>query len=219
MSEKKTTAIRLRPWIGEKYGKSTDVFRQKTLILGGSQYSDGYEDFHKEGGQAEWLDFTSEVVHYYFDESIKGRWKTTYTNFINSIFCSSASYEQRGQYFDEIVFYNYLQEIAGATANDAANFDYHAPNHFAAFLEVIEQHRPEVVISWGEKVWNALPNDWGYGPAVMSDEIVVDGNNAGKIFSYPYKDSVIRLFGVRHPSIGFGREFHHQIFQEINILS
>jgi|GEM_PF-2542880 len=213
------STVRIFPWVGSLYGKQGNVFRQRTLILGGSQYSPGYENFHTEEGQPEWQDFTKDVVDYYFDDSISGKWKGTYTKFINSIFGGQSDYEQQGRFFDSIVFYNYLQEIAGASASEAGNFDYHAPCHFSAFLEILETYRPEVVISWGSKVWNALPNDWCHGPAEVRDGITVGTETSQKIYDYPYRDTVIRLVGVHHPSIGYGVDFHHQIFRHLNLLS
>jgi hypothetical protein len=213
------SAIRVAPWVGDQYGQATGVFRQRTLILGGSQYSPGYESFHTDEGLAEWRSFTNDVVYYYLDPKISGRWKGTYTRFINSVFGSQTDEEQRRGFFDSVIFYNYLQEIAGASASDAGNFDYHAPCHFDAFREIIETYRPEVVIAWGSKVWDALPNDWGHGEAEIRDGVTVGAVISQKIFHYPFRDTVIRLVGVRHPSIGYSPDFHHQIFKQLDLLA
>lgn len=219
MSQQNDSAIRILPWIGSNYGKDNGVFRQRTLILGGSQYSDGYENFHTDEGLAEWQSFTNDVVYYYLDPSIPGRWKKTYTSFINSVFGYKTEVEQQKSFFDAVIFFNYLQEIAGATASEAGNFDYHAPCHFDAFREILEVHRPEVVISWGYKVWDALPNDWGYGTAQATDGISVGSEISNKIYHYPFRDTVIRLVGVHHPSIGYSPDFHHQIFKQLDLLA
>lgn len=211
--------VRILPWVGEKYRESANVFRQRTLILGGSQYSEGYESFHTEEGRAEWQSFTNDVVHYYQDASISGRWKGTYTGFINSIFGDQSDEEQRVRFFDSVVFYNYLQEIAGASANEAGNFDYGAQQHFQAFQEILAEFQPEVVISWGAKVWDALPNDWGYGPALVGDPVIIDGKKAGSVYTYPFQNKTIRLIGVRHPSIGYSPGFHHELFKHHNLLA
>lgn len=210
--------VRIKPWIGENYQNGGGIFRQRTLILGGSQYSPGYENFHTEEGKAEWQSFTNDVVYYYLDPDINGRWKGTYTSFINSIFGGPSNDEQRGRFFDSVIFYNYLQEIAGASASEAGNFDYHASCHFNAFKEILEEHRPEVVISWGSKVWEALPNDWGHGSAEIRDGVTVGTEISQKIYHYPFHDTVICLVGVRHPSIGYSPDFHHQIFKQLALL-
>lgn len=212
------SSIRILPWVGENYQSGGGVFRQRTLILGGSQYSEGHENFHTDEGREEWKDFTREVVDYYFDDRISGRWKATYTTFINSVFGGHSSVEQRGRFFDSIIFYNYLQEIAGASASEAGNYDYAAPQHFEAFLEVLAEYQPDVVISWGTKVWDALPYQWGDSPAMIEEPIVIDGKDGGSAYSYPFQGRVIRLVGVHHPSIGYGVEFHHKLFRELGLL-
>jgi hypothetical protein len=210
--------IKILPWVGENYQNGGGIFRQRTLILGGSQYSEGYENFHTEEGLAEWRSFTNDVVYYYLDSGISGRWKGTYTSFINSVFGHHTDAEQRSKFFDSVIFYNYLQEIAGATASEAGNFNYGAPCHFEAFREVLENHRPEVVIAWGNKVWDALPNDWGYGSAEITNGITVGDKTSQKIFHYPFCGSVVRLVGVRHPSISYSSDFHHQVFKQLGLL-
>lgn len=219
MNENTYQHVKILPWVGEKYGESAGVFRQRTLILGGSQYSEGYENFHTEEGLSEWQSFTNDVVYYYLNPEVKGKWKKTYTSFLNSVFGCQTNAEQRERFFNTVIFYNYLQEIAGATANDACNFDYHSSCHFEAFKEVIEIHRPEVVISWGSKVWDALPNNWGYGEAEVRDGVTVGTETSAKIYHYPFRDTVIRLVGIRHPSIGFSPDFHYNVFKQLDILA
>jgi len=211
--------IRILPWVGDNYQSGGGVFRQRTLILGGSQYSPGHDNFHTDGGQAEWQGFTREVVEYYFDDRISGRWKGTYTSFINSIFGCQANDEQREQFFNAVIFYNYLQEIAGASARDAGNYDYQAPRHFAAFLEILNEYQPDVVISWGQKVWNALPNKWDKESAKIGGPVMIADRNAGSVYSYPFQGRIIRLIGVRHPCIGYSPDFHHKLFEHLNLLA
>lgn len=219
MKPEQFTHVKILPWVGENYQTGGSVFRQRTLILGGSQYSPGHETFHTDEGQAEWEGFTQDVVNYYFDDNIKGHWKSTYTGFINSVFGGQSDDEQRGRFFDSIIFYNYLQEIAGASASEAGNYDYKAPQHFAAFQEILSLHQPEVVISWGAKVWNALPNNWDHGPAVIGDPIMIGGKSAGSVYTYPFQDARIRLVGVHHPSIGYEVGFHHDLFKQLDLLA
>jgi len=211
--------VRILPWVGENYHNGGGVFHPRTLILGGSQYSPDSEDFHTEAGRIRWQGFTKEVVDYYFDDNIKGRWKGTYTSFINSVFGGPTNEQQCGLFFDSIIFYNYLQEIAGASASEAANYDYKDPQHFAAFQEILNEYQPDVVISWGLKVWNGLPNDWDHGAAVIGDPVMIDGRNAGSVYSYPFQGRVIRLIGVHHPSIGYDVGFYHEIFKHHNLLA
>lgn len=219
MPQDNSSSIRIHPWVGDQYGNASGIFRQRTLILGGSHYSDEYESFQTPEGQKEWADFTSEIVEYYLDDNIQGRWKGTYSKFINSIYGDFADDDQRRNLFESIIFYNYLQEIAGGGPSDAYRYDYTEDRHFHAFIEVLTQHRPDVVISWGAKVWDALPNDWGYGPAVVTKGIELEAGKSSDIYDYPFGDSTIRLVGVRHPSSAFDRDFHHSLFKRLNLIA
>lgn len=210
--------VKIYPWVGENYRSGGGVFRQRTLILGGSHYCEGHESFDPEEVRPEWQSFTNDVVYSYLDPNVRGRWKGTFTAFINSIFGDSSDDDQRRAFFDSVIFYNYLQEIAGATPAEVGDYSYTAPRHFSAFSEIVEKFRPEVMISWGGKVWEALPNDWGYGPVDIQDGVTVDNQTSQKVYQYPYGNSFIRLVGVRHPSIGYSPGYYHQVFQHLNIL-
>lgn len=212
--------VRFLPWIGDNYKNGGGVFRQRTLILGGSHYSDEYESFQNPELRQEWATFTNEVVEYYLDDNIRGKWKGTYSRFVNSVYGDTTDLDRRRNFFESVVFYNYLQDVAGGGPTEAHRYDYNEPRHFQAFTEVIETLRPEVVISWGYKAWNALPNDWGFGPAVVSKGIELEaGGKSFDIYDYPYRGTDIRLVGVHHPSIGYDVGFHHALFKHLNLLA
>jgi hypothetical protein len=145
MTSQPEVSVRILPWEGSLYGKPGGVFRQRTLILGGSHYSDEYESFHNPNVQHEWATFTNEVVEYYLDDNIRGRWKGTYSRFINSVYGVSTDNDLRTHFFESVVFYNYLQEIAGGGPTEAYRYDYDESRHFHAFFEVLERKRPKFV--------------------------------------------------------------------------
>ncbi len=205
--------IKIKPWLGSEYPKSNGVFRHKTLILGGSHY---VEDLDTE---ADHSDFTNEIINIYLDQNSNGRWKATFSTFINSVFGKSASSCERKSFFDSVVFYNYLQEIAGKNPTSAHQYDYHEEKHFNAFTQLLDEQQPEVVISWGSKVWDALPNDWGYGEAKKGKGLQINGTEFIRYYDYPYKNGRILLIGVHHPSSGYGRDHHHHIFKDLKLIS
>lgn len=204
--------LRFQPWVGPNYNTAQSIFARPTFVLGGSSYSDGPETTPEEDAE-----LTSNLIGYYFDGR-KGQWKATYTRFINAIYGAESDTEMRRAYFDSVLFNNYLQEYAGGRPTDAAKFDYGAERHFLAFLEVIEQYRPEVIISWGNLVWNALPNDFGFGSARKEPPLDIMGTPFHGCMTYPYAGKEILLVGVTHPSSGFERAFHHQLFRRLCLL-
>ncbi len=207
-----STNSRFKPWCGKNYATSKSIFTRPTFVLGASTYSGGPEGTAEE--DAEW---TNELREYYFDGS-PGRWKATYTRFINAVYGSGSNKQMREAYFDSIVFNNYLQDFAGGSPVDAPKSDYTVERHFLAFLETIEKHRPEVVICWGSHVWNALPNNWGYGPAIKGRPLSIHGIIFDRYLIYPFADSEILLVGIRHPSTSFRRDYVHEIFKRLKLI-
>jgi len=207
-----TSNLRFQPWCGRYYGTSQSIFSRPTFILGGSTYSPGAETTIEEDSAV-----TSDLLDYYFDGK-GGQWKATYTRFINAVYGADTDIKKREAYFDSIIFNNYLQEYAGARPSDATKFNYGAERHFRAFLEVVDLHKPEVIISWGDLVWNALPNDWGFGPARKEQPLDINGKLFHCCMTYPYAGKEILLVGVSHPSSGFSREYNHEIFRRLGLL-
>ena len=204
--------IRFNPWRGRYYNTPRSIFSRPTFILGGSTYGDGAETTTDEDAER-----TSELLDYYFDGS-GGRWKATYTRFINAVYGAETDRSEREAYFDSILFNNYLQEYAGACPTDAPNFNYKGERHRLAFYETLHIHAPEVVISWGNLVWEGLPNDWGYGPARFEAPISVLGIPFHGCMTYPFAGREILLVGVNHPSTAFSRDFHHELFSLLGLL-
>lgn len=207
------SSIRFKPCRGRNFGTPQSIFSRPTLILGGSAYSDGPEATPEEDADA-----TQDLLSCYFDDKIRGRWKATYTRFINAVYGDDTNGSEREAYFDSIIFYNYLQEYAGSRPGDAPKFDYAADQHFSAFLEVLNEHKPDVIIAWGNLVWNALPDDWGFGSANKEPQFQVLGRTFVKYQTYPYAGRDILLVGVKHPSTSFSRDFHHELFLRLNLL-
>jgi hypothetical protein len=105
--------------------------------------------------------FTEWSVGTYLDEEDKSSWKKTYSTFINSVFGHQTSMVERSAFFDSVVFANFLQVAAGDNPYSKVNGDYNHPAHLNVFYACLERILPDVVVSWGGDVWEALPNDWG----------------------------------------------------------
>lgn len=199
--------IIFQPHVGGLYQKGGGVFKKRTLILGGSLY--GVDETRS--------DATQELVDFYLTRCGES-WCKTYTSFINSVFGRDANQEERERFFQSIVFYTYLQAPAGAGPHDAGKSDYSDNRHFAAFCEVLDAHQPEVVIAWGDLVWDALPDDWNYGNADRGEPMVIAGESFSFHYNYPYRDGRILLIGAHHPSIGYSRDFHHALFKQLGVV-
>ncbi|EIQ01763.1 hypothetical protein OpiT1DRAFT_00338 [Opitutaceae bacterium TAV1] len=203
-----TSRIRPRPWCGQNYGTPKSIFTRPTFVLGGSAYSNDPTPI---------ADTTNGLVKDYLYGN-GGQWKATYTRFINTVYGDSANQEMREMFFDSIVFNNYLQDFAGTRPTDAPKYDYSAERHFSAFIKILEQHKPEVIICWGDLAWKALRDDWGYGLGVQGRPLSIQGAFFHEYYRFPFAGKEILLVHVKHPSSSLQRDHYHKIFKRLKLI-
>ncbi|XAW88546.1 hypothetical protein ABDK09_15740 [Vibrio sp. CDRSL-10 TSBA] len=131
---------------------------------------------------------------------------------MNSFIAGSKNSDQsRVDLWNSVVFYNYLQVAAGEDARQTQYYDYTESKHKAALLEVIEELQPEFIISWGNKAWDAVPADFGYGKYHLSS------THEHCCCIYPFKDREIKLIGTTHPSTAYRSSYWSNIFHELGV--
>ena len=208
------------PHVGLKYGTQESVFKKSILVLGDSHYCE--EDCDTCGDKDKHHDcagFTTVVVKKFLKHGMSEAWMKTYTTFINSLLRRRASISDRESFFESVAFYNFLQRAAGSNSSSANMHagEYDSTANWRAFHEVLEQLMPEIVISWGDRVWEALPNDWGCGEAKKGEGIKIGAEVFYRYYDYPFKDSRILLVGVHHPCVGYSIDFHSAVFNALGV--
>lgn len=133
------------PWVGPLYGKSPD--RPRVLILGESHW-----------GPQEWRrsTFTQEVVQHHVFER-RSRFFTKIAKLVYGM--GTGTYLSTQQYHDfwnGVVFWNFVQDLAGPGPRHRPSEEKWATGR-AAFRDVLEVHRPDVVIALGKELWTNLP--------------------------------------------------------------
>lgn len=207
------TNIFFEPWVGNNFGKITSIFDKKVLILGDSHYCDDCENCGDRSQNSDCTNLTKNVIQDYLNPAHKANWKKTFSTFINSMFPETASPLQREQLLNSVAFYNYLQVAAGDNAYSTGKYDYTKAEYLDAFYEVLNLIEPDIVICWGDRVWNALPNNWNnYGEADKGPGIPIGNEVFKNYYSYPYKNKTILLIGVHHPCSGYSVNFYRSIF-------
>ena len=122
---------------------------------------------------------------------------------------SNHSDVSRADLWNSVAFYNYLQVPAGSESRQTQYFDYSGDKHRLAFFEVISQLNPDFIISWGNNVWDVIPDDFGFGKGLSSEKF----NNC--CFIYPYNDKDLKLIGITHPSTSFDSSYWGNVFSEL----
>lgn len=103
---------------------------------------------------------------------------------------------------DSVVFANFLQRSEGRSADEKHNELFNAPANIEALKLTIRETRPDVVIVWGSRVWEAIPWDLGFGRA---------GKVADSVFRYPFEGRTFLLVKLHHPSQGYPAEASHRL--------
>lgn len=203
--------IFFKPWIGQFYGTNSSCFNKKILIVGDSHYCEkNCSDCGDKRYSEQCCNFTEETISDYLSQTNSDSWTKTFTKFMNSLVINKEDYD-RNTAWNSVSFYNFLQIAAGDAPRQTAEYSYLNKKNLTAFIQVIRNLNPDVIITWGNKVWDSLPNDFGYGQAVAST-IFSQGH-----FSYPFKEKHITLIGVTHPSSAYKSDFFNNIFMQLKI--
>lgn len=195
------------PWIGSLYGSPNSILRKRVMVVGASHYCE--HCCHDCGNAFVHPDcsvFTQDVICDYLSDNGSGYWKKTFTTYINSAFGRRSSTDERIRFLESIVFANFLQKVEGRTANEKHNEYFQEPAHVEAFMTTIHDCQPDVIVTWGSRVWNAIPLNLGFGNAEMVGD---------SIFRYPFEDRFFILLGLHHPAIAFPSNTSHQLLSRV----
>lgn len=197
------------PWVGTAYGGG--IFDRKVMIVGASHYCGaGCRDCGDPNVHSDCRGFTRRVVRDYLDDAYSGDsdWKRTFSAFVNSVFGREASANERESFFDSIVFTNYLQRAEGRDADEKHDEWFNGGQHLRAFLSLVDEYRPDVVVVWGSRVWNAIPWDLGDGEADRVTDDIYRFRRGGRGFL---------LVKLHHPSQGYPFAASHAILQKAGV--
>lgn len=191
--------IRFKPWIGKNY-QSGGIFGKKILVLGESHYCD----------DSEGTDFTTAVVNDYLNPEVeRDKWMNTFLKFERSLVNHITDTEESKKIWDSIAFYNYLQFPMDGARQAGTKRQY--SDSIGPFFEVLNDLRPELLIVWGSRLWNNLPNEGWVG----GKEIEIDGYS---IMNGAYKlndGSLVRTICVYHPSVGYSWDYWYRAIQSV----
>lgn len=176
-----------KPWIGAEYA-SGGIFGKRILVLGESHYTDGEPD----------PNITNDVLNEYLSyETTVPPYLQSFNKFERSLVGTTTDGAARRQIWNSVVFYNYLQVPMSGPRQAGNEADY--ANAAEAFFEVLEQYRPEYIIVWGYRLWDAMPTDrWEWG-----EELTLDGAPV-RTGCYLLADGTrVKAVPVKHPSAGY----------------
>jgi hypothetical protein len=170
------------PWIGSGYSQKN----YKILVIGDSHYCGGHERCGVKGNcsfeeMKDCNDFTQVTVKSYIDfrKNIgeKHGWMTKTFYPFDKIFYGkeNVTMEESLELWNSISFYNFLQTayIEEATNVFYSNTDYILSSPLC--YNVIKELRPNLIIVWGNRAYNHLPNtNWEDGTNYYNGKYLID---------------------------------------------
>ena len=194
------------PRIGKDYARG-GIFGKKILALGESHYcGSGCADCGECGKHPECSDFTTNVVNWCLDSSVEREgWMNTYLKFERSLVGKETTPLESRKIWDSIAFYNFLQVAMGGAREAGTNQQYRAAAE--PFMQVLEELQPDVLIVWGVRLWNNLPNrNWADG-----SKVAVDGYEVQNGYYTLPSGKKVKAVCVYHPSVGYDWSFWHKV--------
>lgn len=211
--------VKFLPWIGGKYEKGIYYDEKgelrygngkgkKVLVLGESFYWDDDDDGN---GKMFIHDLIKNLVNPKFEFQ---PYKRTFIKFERAMTGKPWEKEEetkrRIEFWEHIMFYNYVQEPLRGTRFSPTNEQYEkAKNAFFTLLKFLE---PDYIIVWGMRLYNNLPQEGEQGPDLEID------NDIYETWMYKVETKKIPFMAIYHPSVGFDWSYWNKLIVEFNKL-
>lgn len=195
-----------KPWVGKNY-KTGGIFGKKILVLGESHYCGGCDQCGlKYSPKCDDLN-TEGVVKFYLEGNTNKR-TATFRKFERSLVNEETSLGRSNEIWNSLAFFNFLQ-VAMTDARIAGTPEDYDEGRIA-FLEVLEELQPDLIIVWGTtRLWNNLPgkeNGW-----VDGEEFVVDNWSVPNGYYLLKSGKKTRVIAVYHPSTGYSWDWWYKV--------
>ena len=171
-----------KPWVGEKYNEE-GLYGVKILFLGESHYgTKGNEKPETTINVVKRLALCEERCHRFFTTTAK---LALLKNSKNSI-----TKKERKELWNKVAFYNYIQEFVANKARVRPSDEMWSFSE-KAFLDVIEELQPQLIVVLGKELGRKLPS-------IPNNIVVCRVNHPSSGFKYSewlpvFKDSLKQL--------------------------
>lgn len=205
--------VNFLPWEGKYYQQG--FHGKRILVLGDSHYCDKEladdGQCHPECQRSKMKEgchsFTSDVMLQYLFEYRGEQSLQCFLCFERAINGREINQAEKEEFWNSVIFYNFFQNSQkepGCEINVTEDPE-------IAFKEILEKYMPDLIIIWGCRLYNYLP-DWD-----GEHSIIYDGKgNKTDIWNYKINGKIIPAMKVHHPSWPSGkrREYWHNFYRK-----
>ncbi|MBR5831063.1 MAG: hypothetical protein IKY79_00435 [Bacteroidales bacterium] len=220
MKKRLSIRIKIAPWVGLDYEMGIKGYSEngtiiygtakdnakKVMVLGESHYCANKED--------ENYYLTKGIITDLINPDAKFEpYKNTYTKFGKSL--SGAfdlwNNEAKRDLWQHVIFYNYVQKSMPGKRIAPSKEDFHQSED--AFFEVLETYSPDIVIVWGKRLYNSLPQKGKQ----LDDLVVIVGEKEEyiEVWSYNVNGKDVIILPIKHPSSAYETKFYNKVFKKI----
>lgn len=205
--------INFFPHVG-KYYESRGILGKKIMVLGDSHYckneldKDGY--CHPYCSRDKMEDACHKETIYCVEGHAYEHTIKAYTTFERAFYGRVLNQDERIEFWESIIFYNYLQYAQPGPRCPLNQPEVSIPESELAFKEILEEYMPDYIIAWGTtRIYELTPN-WGG----KEGKLILENNDSRKIWTYRINDKDIPALFIYHPSSGMSWEYCHQFIKK-----
>ena len=197
-----------KPWIGKNY-ETGGIFGKKILVLGESHYCTDTNCIQcgiKYASECKDMN-TSELIQWMLDGNTD-KWIPTFKKFERSLVNEETTPERSNEIWNSVAFFNFLQVAMKGTRRGGTKEDYAEGRK--AFLEVMEELQPDLIIVWGtSRLYPNLPDvEDGW---IGGEPLVVDNWSVPNGYYQLKNGKKSRVIAVYHPSAAYSWDWWYKV--------
>lgn len=213
LMELEKEGVKFLPWIGDKYEEGIyydekgelcygNSKGKKLLVLGESFYWGDEDD-----GDGKM--FIPELIEDFLNpQSEFLPYKRTFIKFERAMAGRELSKEESKEFWEHVMFYNYVQEPLQGTRMSPTAEQYMKSRD--ALFTLLNVMNPDYFITWGIRLYNNLPQEGVQG----SD--IEEAGDSYETWIYEVETKKIPFMPIYHPSTGFDWLYWHNLIVEFN---
>jgi len=187
-----------KPWIGKNY-LTHGYNGKKIFLLGESHYCGDClapcPDYFSEKCKNKTIQVVEDFLNYKNNNGVHKPYMTTYTRFTNIFIGKKIRNNELINFWNSVVFYSYIQIAMDKPRQEPSMEDFETGDE--AFVEVIQELQPDVIIVWGNRLWEKMPDSFHE----INEDFL---DRQGRLLYYYFNNGKeIPAMGIYHPSSSY----------------